>query len=445
MDQESFRRILESQKAGGGSSRSNGTTSRGSLLAAAAKPYKVEAAQPAFKPRKVKETKDSKYRDRASERRQGEGNDFAHVEALLEDFEKQTKDAKSPEEIEEKRKYLGGDGEHSVLVKGLDFALLEQNRARTALVTDALDDDSLEKAFQGVSTSTTEKSSKKRSRADLLKELKEKRIASPGGEADAAGTTETAQEEARRLEEARQKGKFKPIGFKPIGEPEGKKKKKKVKRDGTADEERKKKKRKVELAAVEETNPAGEGQRPTSAQTSAPPPPEPEPVDNDFDIFADAGEYDGLELGDDDDEEEDPANRRNQKASMKEEEEEEGEFVPKQWIPVEDSGSILQRIHSEPPEPLASTKPEPDLEGAESEEEAPMRLVPLASSAVPSIKELLEMDRAATSSYKNKKRKDKKKAEQGDEPANKPTAEERAERDYKKLKAYTDKKAGAKP
>jgi len=39
----------------------------------------VDASQPAFKPRNVKKVQDSKYRDRAAERRVGDGNDYAHV------------------------------------------------------------------------------------------------------------------------------------------------------------------------------------------------------------------------------------------------------------------------------------------------------------------------------------------------------------------------------
>jgi len=39
----------------------------------------VDTSQPAFKPRNVKKVQDSKYRDRAAERRVGDGNDYAHV------------------------------------------------------------------------------------------------------------------------------------------------------------------------------------------------------------------------------------------------------------------------------------------------------------------------------------------------------------------------------
>ena len=42
----------------------------------------IDASEPAFKPRKVKNAGDLKYRDRAAERRVGEGNDFADVSAI---------------------------------------------------------------------------------------------------------------------------------------------------------------------------------------------------------------------------------------------------------------------------------------------------------------------------------------------------------------------------
>ena len=55
------------------------------------------------------------------------------VEQLLEDFEKRKADAVDRGEdvakVEETRKYLGGDATHSVLVKGLDFALLAARKA----------------------------------------------------------------------------------------------------------------------------------------------------------------------------------------------------------------------------------------------------------------------------------------------------------------------------
>lgn len=71
----------------------------------------------------------------------------------------------------------------------------------------------------------------------------------------------------------------------------------------------------------------------------------------------------------------------------------------------------------------------------------PTRLVPLQSSAIPSIKDLLAMDGAQN---KRKQPKDKKKGGKDDDHKEKKkvTAEAKADRDYKRLKSYTEKKAG---
>ncbi|KAG2011814.1 hypothetical protein CC2G_011885 [Coprinopsis cinerea AmutBmut pab1-1] len=441
MDQDSFRSLLSS----GASSSSRTPIGRSSSKPTVSKAKTIDASQPAFKPRKVKPNAESKYRDRATERRLGQAHDFAHVEAVLSEFEKQAKEGNSAD-IEEKRKYLGGDSEHSVLVKGLDFALLEQNKARAALATDAVDDDSLEQAFSEASKP------KKRTREDLLRELKEKRTGGAGGEVT---REKSAEEEARLLEEAKQKGKFKPIGFKPIGGSTEGKKKKKVKGEGK-DRERKKK-RKIESEAgpqAKEEAKEGEVVQPTtsSSTTPAPPPgPEPEPIDDDFDIFADAGEYKGLELDDDDDNDDDESPKR--------EEGEEQETAPGKWVSVDDDLPIFTRKTSEPPPRTESPKrrtesparetgppkpvlPEDDLEDGEMDvDERPARLVPLASSTI-DVKELLEMDRASTSWNKNRKKKDKKKKAAGgdDEEAPGKVSDAKVERDYQRLKAYTDKK-----
>ncbi|ESO97433.1 hypothetical protein LOTGIDRAFT_214293 [Lottia gigantea] len=77
----------------------------------------------------------SKYRDRASERRVG--NDYNDSEiSTTADYRSVAPDAKAEENYAERRKqmiqeskYLGGDMEHTHLVKGLDYALLEKVRA----------------------------------------------------------------------------------------------------------------------------------------------------------------------------------------------------------------------------------------------------------------------------------------------------------------------------
>lgn len=79
-----------------------------------------------------------KYRDRARERRDGGTNDYDNSEMIstTADYRAVAPDAKSIENYAERRKqviqeskYLGGDMEHTHLVKGLDYALLEKVRA----------------------------------------------------------------------------------------------------------------------------------------------------------------------------------------------------------------------------------------------------------------------------------------------------------------------------
>ncbi|KAJ7116085.1 hypothetical protein C8R44DRAFT_709640 [Mycena epipterygia] len=442
MDQDSFRRLLES---GSGNSKPS-QRSRGSLLVpgstAASARKTVSASEPAFKPRKVKKS-EGKYRDRAAERRVGEGNDYAQVEAVLEDFEKRLGDNDA---TDEQRKYLGGDSDHSILVKGLDIALLEQNKAKESLST--VDDDSLEQAFMAAASEPTVP--KKRTREDMIRELKEKR----GIKSDTPPTTESKSNNDA-LEAAKKQGKFKPIGFKPIGGADDKPKKKKVKGDG-ADGERKKKKRKVDAAGDKgETTKAGDDDA-----SSMPPPPPPaadsgrkassstpvlpeDDVPEDFDIFAGAGEYEGIDLGDEDEEDEPGTAGKPDNPEL-----EDGEEVaaPGKWF--EEDEPDPQPSSSRLPLPPVNAKHSPRAldDDEEGELEQPTRLVPLASSALPSIKDLLAMDKAANSSEKRKKRKDKKKGkDDGDEdeaPKQKMTAEVKAERDYKRLKSYTDKKAG---
>lgn len=79
-----------------------------------------------------------KYRDRARERRDGSNKDYEETEIIstTADYRAVAPDVKAGENYAERRKqviqeskYLGGDMEHTHLVKGLDFALLEKVRA----------------------------------------------------------------------------------------------------------------------------------------------------------------------------------------------------------------------------------------------------------------------------------------------------------------------------
>ncbi|XP_025087492.1 protein Red-like isoform X1 [Pomacea canaliculata] len=78
----------------------------------------------------------SKYRDRARERRDGQNRDEPEQMSTTADYRAVAPDAKSVQNYAERRKqmiqeskYLGGDMEHTHLVKGLDYALLDKVRA----------------------------------------------------------------------------------------------------------------------------------------------------------------------------------------------------------------------------------------------------------------------------------------------------------------------------
>ncbi|KAF8915989.1 RED-like protein N-terminal region-domain-containing protein [Mucidula mucida] len=397
MDQDAFRSMLSSSSS---SSHPRRAMDR-NMLTLSARTKTISASEPAFKPRKMK--KDGKYRDRAAERRVGEGNDFAQVEALLEDFNEQTanddKDAAA-----EKRRYLGGDSEHTVLVKGLDFALLEQNKAKATV--SPTDDDDLEHAFIEVP--------KKRTREELVRQLREKRAKEATPTSDAPITTNS---------------KFKPIGFKPIDEGTKTKKKKLKIVDGD-----KKKKSKVDPVPSE----------PDPPSASVPPPPKPQPIQepeppDDFDIFADAGEYKGLDVGDDDDSDEDvaPADTAEQPTLGARP----GHWFDEPSKSPEPATSASESRSLPPRVPL----PTDDDGGQEEDADVPMRLVPLEGSSVPSIKELLALDQAVGSADKKRKRKEKNKGKKDDsEGANKASTEAKVDRDYKRLKSYQEKQAASK-
>ncbi|KAI8806220.1 RED-like protein N-terminal region-domain-containing protein [Cladochytrium replicatum] len=68
------------------------------------------------------------YRDRAKERRKGVNPDYEESEQILKVLSTSNPDASTAGLSYEQSKYLGGDIEHTHLVKGLDFALLERVR-----------------------------------------------------------------------------------------------------------------------------------------------------------------------------------------------------------------------------------------------------------------------------------------------------------------------------
>ncbi|SJL04031.1 uncharacterized protein ARMOST_07388 [Armillaria ostoyae] len=415
MDQDSFRQLLQSS-----SSRAAPSSRPGVKQAKT-----ISVSEPAFKPRKVK--KEAKYRDRAAERRVGGGNDYAQVEAVLEDFNKRTAD-QGKDVVDAQRGYLGGDSEHTILVKGLDVALLEQNKVKAA--ASSVDDDTLEIAFLGeISESTVPK---KRTREDIVRELKAKR-----------SKTSDSQQPSATTDAPLPSSKFKPIGFKPINQGDAEtKKRKKVKKNGDVE---KKKKRKVELTVKPEdtlqiAEPPKDSPDPLPALK-----PEPEPeLPEDFDIFEGAGEYEGLDISDNDSD--------NDTLPLKDDTSPPDDELlsrPGGWFnddlppPVtSQSKSPLDVVPAPAPIPLPSV---PDEEEEEDNDDHPVRLVPLESSALPSIKDFLLMDQTAGSAEKRRKRKEKNKgAKEAVGESKKLNAEAKADRDYKKLKSYQDKKAAGK-
>jgi IK cytokine len=308
------------------------------------------------------------------------------------------------------------------------MALLEQNKARVSLSTE--DDESLEQAFLEVASESTAQK-RKRTREDLIRELKEKRQT---GAADSRNGFTKAEDEARTLEEAKRTGKFKPIGLpgeekskrksgKEKEKEQGKKKRKVERDDRKAKEDRESKKTTENLMPPPSTL-AKVGLQPQPTQPQAA---EPEPISGDLDIFVGAGEYEGIDLDEDDDDEDKPKH-------------DDPTADDEAAIPSDKqaAGGVWFAIEQEPTPRTQESKPDPTpsnrVQEGNEEEEIPLRLVPLETSAVPHIKDFLAMDEAAEALEKRRKRKDKRKGEKGGEPEEKKkvSAEVKAERDWKR-------------
>lgn len=266
----------------------------------------------------------------------------------------------------------------------------------------------LEQAFAEHSSQHPEQAAppKRRTREEIIRDLKQKR-------AQEGGQIPKAVEVVKLPEDMKQKGKFKPIGFKPINASSAGKRRK-----GDGDSV-KKKKRKVDevveqISKDQSSAPGVESVFPVPAPENGKPskPSGFEDIDEDFDIFAGAGEYTGVEIDDDDGENDE--NRSETYVGH-----DRAELLPstlpqRRWIAMDDE---LERL---PPakliQPLQSTPPT-DSRPDEAQEtvERPMRLAPLESSAIPSIKDLLDMDDAANKHDRKQKRKEKKSRKRGKE------------------------------
>lgn len=89
----------------------------------------------------VSEKDEDRYRDRATERRLGTAKEYTISE-----------DAAKSLTVEES-KYLGGDMEHTHLVKGLDFALLAKMRSEEE-VLDSMKEAAMENALEDAAKQT---------------------------------------------------------------------------------------------------------------------------------------------------------------------------------------------------------------------------------------------------------------------------------------------------
>ncbi|KAK4686288.1 hypothetical protein P7C73_g3835, partial [Tremellales sp. Uapishka_1] len=284
MDQDAFRSLLSAPRsaASAGPSRTLGAPApkRGWGLKVKDgydkhpkkdKEEKKDGDAPKFQPRNT--VKKGKYQDRAEMRRQGVEDEYKPVEKLLEDFEKRKAEAgEDVEKVEAQRAYLGGDATHSILVKGLDFALLAARKAELEREGEVNMEDELEQLGKNIT----------------------------------GGKGKTKEESKVDKEEGPRKG-FKSITKKADAGGEGV--------DGKTKKKKKKKKVKVEetlAMATEPSAPTTDSKEDRPEKTAEKPlgkpplPPAPpikdESSDEDVDIFGDVGEYD-LNVGGDEESE----------------------------------------------------------------------------------------------------------------------------------------------
>lgn len=271
------------------------------------------------------------------------------------------------------------------------MSLLEQNRARAAASTE--DDDVLEQAFAAATSTSKSPEPRKRTREDIIRDLKANRQ-NGDKSSDQLVVEKSVKDDGSAFKTAQMAGKFRPIG-----QTEEKSKKRKVKE---GKEDTKKKKQKVESVPmqnrpVERTQSISQERDATASSSKMlkkPPELEATRLDDDLDIFAGAGDYEGFP---NDESEESAEETRAESVSS----------VPlevgvKSWF---DEPKSEVRHVSVPPE---KTPPILDLETITMEEES-HGLKPLESSALPCIRDFLAMSEAAEKAEKRKARKEKKK------------------------------------
>lgn len=146
---DDFRKLLMTPRATPSSAPAPGTVREAMANSSTMAPPKEDRNEARRKKKsyyaKLKKQEDNKlaelaekYRDRASERRQGANPDYQHDDPMntAQAYRAVAPDLKSGFDAAERRrqmiqesKFLGGDMEHTHLVKGLDYALLQKVRS----------------------------------------------------------------------------------------------------------------------------------------------------------------------------------------------------------------------------------------------------------------------------------------------------------------------------
>lgn len=216
MDQEAFRKLVSTSSsiaAPSTSSRSFGKAHRRNPPTSSSSTTKPTH----LKPHKLKsKSREDGYVDRAAARRSGTlAAEFEEVESLHHDFEARIAAAETEEDRQKLRDQIssvGGDAKYSVLVKGLDWGLLAQNKARLESEGgggggngegEGEAEGDLESAYQEAKGEKKEDGAGKRSREEIVEAIRRRR------EGKTSATSGTEGEGS--------KNGFRPIGFKPIG------------------------------------------------------------------------------------------------------------------------------------------------------------------------------------------------------------------------------------
>ncbi|SNX84392.1 uncharacterized protein MEPE_03101 [Melanopsichium pennsylvanicum] len=225
MDQDAFRKLVSSSSAVAGPSTNPSSSNSSNRVFGkahhkrnlnASSSSSASSTKPSdLKPLKITFTNNSNesYIDRAAARRTGNSlhSEFAQVEELHREFEERLAAAQSEEERHRLRDTIssvGGDPKYSVLVKGLDWALLAQNKAKLQKENGGVaESDDLESAYlearterQSTSEQGEDNRGTKRSRDDIIEAIKRRK--------EGKRSTATKHESVN--------SGFKPIGFKPI-------------------------------------------------------------------------------------------------------------------------------------------------------------------------------------------------------------------------------------